>query len=89
MNIESGVQLSGGSNGEQTSVDGGSKRLNIAFSSDDQLSPLSAEVKLCLFRVAQESLANVIKHSGATSVEVRLCRAGKNNGTRLIVIDDG
>jgi signal transduction histidine kinase len=61
---------------------------NIAFSSDGDLSPMSAEVNLCLFRVAQESLANALKHSCATSISVRLCREN-GNAIRLMVIDDG
>jgi signal transduction histidine kinase len=63
--------------------------LNIAFSSDGELSPLSAEVNLCLFRVAQESLSNALKHSGAASIAVRLCRGENGNAIRLMVIDDG
>jgi signal transduction histidine kinase len=63
--------------------------LNIAFSSDGELSPVSAEVNLCLFRVAQESLSNAIKHSCATSIAVRLCRGENGNAIRLMVIDDG
>jgi signal transduction histidine kinase len=63
--------------------------LNIGFSSDGELSPASAEVNLCLFRVAQESLSNALKHSCAASVAVRLCRWGNGNAIRLMVIDDG
>jgi signal transduction histidine kinase len=63
--------------------------LNVAFSSDGELSPLSAEVNLCLFRVAQESLSNALKHSRATSIAVRLCRGEKGNAIRLMVIDNG
>ena len=39
--------------------------------------PLDKEVALALFRVAQECLANVIKHSGATSASLRLTFAGE------------
>jgi signal transduction histidine kinase len=63
--------------------------LNIAFYSDGELSPVSAEVNLCLFRVAQESLSNALKHSGAASIAVRLCRGENGNEIRLMVIDDG
>ena len=52
-------------------------------------SPLnnSKEVELCLFRVTQEALANVIKHSRATSALVEL---GSNEyGVNLRIIDAG
>jgi signal transduction histidine kinase len=44
-------------------------------------------VATCLYRVAQESLANVVKHAGATHVEVVL--AGGEEGVTLTVRDDG
>jgi len=46
-----------------------------------------AEVQVALYRVAQEALNNVVKHSGATRAEVRLsCRAGV---AELTVSDNG
>jgi PAS domain S-box-containing protein len=45
------------------------------------------DVALCLFRVAQEALGNVVKHSGAAGVRVELdSSAGK---VRLRITDDG
>jgi PAS domain S-box-containing protein len=49
--------------------------------------PLSEDVSLCLHRVAQESLRNIAKHSGATNVRVVL--AGKKGGLTLRVEDSG
>jgi signal transduction histidine kinase len=48
---------------------------------------LSPGTALCLYRIAQEALANAAKHSKAKQVRVRLMRA--NDVVRLIVSDDG
>lgn len=46
-----------------------------------------AEVQVALFRVAQEALNNVVRHSGATEAGVRLtCRPGAVN---LLISDNG
>jgi signal transduction histidine kinase len=50
-------------------------------------SMIPREVALCLYRVAQEALANVIRHSGARSVELSLHREGSD--LLLEVTDDG
>lgn len=42
---------------------------------------------LCLYRIAQESLRNVIKHSGTAHAQVEL--SGSGAGIRLRVSDDG
>jgi PAS domain S-box-containing protein len=46
-----------------------------------------SSISLTLFRVFQESLTNVIRHSRATSVVVKLCNS--NNGTTLTIQDNG
>jgi two-component system sensor histidine kinase UhpB len=51
------------------------------------LPPLSADTELVLYRVAQESLTNAVRHSGATSVELRLERVP--GGVVLRVSDNG
>jgi signal transduction histidine kinase len=48
---------------------------------------LSSEVKTTLFRIAQEALTNVIKHSAANRAQVNL--DFQENGVRLEVTDDG
>ena len=55
------------------------------------LDPLSAgpgkDAAICLFRVAQEALNNVIRHAGASSASVTLKRM--DGGLLLAVADDG
>jgi two-component system sensor histidine kinase UhpB len=48
---------------------------------------LSPEVELVVYRVAQESLTNVMRHSGASEVVVALGPVG--GGLRLVVHDNG
>lgn len=48
---------------------------------------LSPEVRINLYRIVQEALSNVVKHSGATEAQVHLCRT--NRGIDLMVVDDG
>lgn len=48
---------------------------------------LPADISLCLYRVAQEALSNVAKHSGSSAAVVELNRFGK--GLRLVVSDFG
>jgi two-component system, NarL family, sensor histidine kinase UhpB len=50
--------------------------------------PLTAEEELVIYRVAQESLTNVVRHAGAESVDLRLGRTG-DGGVELVVRDDG
>ena len=48
---------------------------------------LTHEVKLVFYRVAQEALNNIAKHSGARQVDLRLeCQPGQMN---LLIKDDG
>jgi signal transduction histidine kinase len=49
---------------------------------------VSSELSLCLFRITQECLTNVARHSGARSVDVQL-RGESENALRLTVVDDG
>ncbi len=49
--------------------------------------PIPRDVSLCLYRIVQESLRNVIKHSGATDVKVDLFSSGKS--IELSISDTG
>jgi two-component system sensor histidine kinase UhpB len=57
--------------------------------------PLTAEQELVIYRVAQESITNVVRHAGATRIEVTLRRDGGGDGdgdgggVLLVVRDDG
>ncbi|MEA3375691.1 MAG: ATP-binding protein [Chloroflexota bacterium] len=49
-------------------------------------SPLPVDVKVALYRIAQESLNNVAKHAGATRTAVQLSYA---EDVELEIVDDG
>ena len=59
----------------------------IAFSYDDVPRAVSPDVALCLFRIVQEGLRNVKKHSEATHAQVRLKKL--DGGLHLSISDDG
>ncbi len=58
------------------------------FEEDGRLAP---ELETCLFRITQESLTNIIKHAGATQVQIRMERlcGGEAEQVRLTVEDNG
>lgn len=60
--------------------------LTITFSADTDIR-LHPDTELALFRIAQESLANVIKHARAAEVSVTLSVTGSD--LVLAVADDG
>jgi signal transduction histidine kinase len=53
----------------------------------DRIDPIPADVSLCLYRVVQESLQNIAKHSGTRSAAVRL--AAVQDALELHVTDQG
>jgi two-component system sensor histidine kinase UhpB len=61
--------------------------LGVRLFNQGETSTIPRDVALCLFRVAQEGLTNVVRHSGARGVELSLRREG--NELRLRVTDDG
>ena len=61
--------------------------LAIEFTERDVPRTVSADAALCLYRIAQEALHNVVKHSGGTAAKVGLTR--DDGHLRLVVADDG
>ena len=49
--------------------------------------PLSREVALCLFRIVEEGLANVVEHSAASEASVTV--TGTGEATVLAIVDTG
>jgi PAS domain S-box-containing protein len=61
--------------------------LHIQFVDRDIRSQIRKDVTLCLFRIAQEALRNVVKHSGAAEALVEL--SGRADQIELCVFDSG
>jgi signal transduction histidine kinase len=61
--------------------------ISIEVSLPAEMPRLSDEVELCIFRIAQESLQNVVKHSGAA--KVRLALRYMPGKIRMVVSDTG
>jgi PAS domain S-box-containing protein len=61
--------------------------IKIEFVHHDVPCQIREDVALCLFRIVQEALRNVVKHSGATDAEVEL--SGNGGGIDLCVTDLG
>lgn len=62
-------------------------QIGITFTERDVPSPLPPEVAVCAYRVLQEALSNVIKHSGSPRAEIEL--VGDGASIRLSVRDFG
>ena len=50
---------------------------------------LRGAAAMTAYRVVQEALSNVVKHSNATSATVKIARADRANAMQVSVIDDG
>jgi len=61
--------------------------LRIEFSPENIPPSVSPDAALCLFRIIQEALRNVKKHSGATSAQVKISQEGEQ--LHLTVSDAG
>ena len=60
--------------------------VNLSFNEFDPGS-LPAAVQIALYRILQEALTNVARHSGAKAVNIRFAKSA--NGVGVAVIDDG
>jgi len=54
---------------------------------DGEFASIGPEAGLCLYRIAQEALRNVVAHAGASRADVRLCR--KDHQAEITITDDG
>jgi signal transduction histidine kinase len=61
--------------------------IDVTFHADADLEGIPADVALCLYRVAQEALRNMVRHAGARRAEVALTRS--DDVLELRVADDG
>ena len=61
--------------------------IQVVFSHDDVPRSVSPDLALCLFRIVQEGLRNVKKHSGAGSAQVQLERV--DGAIHLLISDEG
>jgi PAS domain S-box-containing protein len=62
-------------------------KLQVRFVHEDISGQIPKDVTLCLFRIVQEALRNVVKHSGASEAAVEL--SGQGDGIDLCISDDG
>jgi len=67
------------------------KTIYVAFFHPDkaQLPELSGSQVLLMFRIAQESIHNVIRHSKATTLTVNLIYTAQNNILKMQISDNG
>jgi signal transduction histidine kinase len=70
-------------------LDGLEKRtsLSIDFKASPELSHLSPEAERALFRIVQESITNVLRHSGGSAIRVEL--SNTSEGVLLEIEDNG
>jgi signal transduction histidine kinase len=65
----------------------GQRGIQVAFSQKDVPRSVAPDISLCLFRIVQEGLRNVQKHSGAAHAQVRIETVGDT--LHLSISDDG
>jgi two-component system sensor histidine kinase UhpB len=59
----------------------------LRCSAEGEFASVPPEVALCLYRIAQEALRNVIAHAGASRADIRLLRTGEE--AELTITDNG
>jgi signal transduction histidine kinase len=63
------------------------QQITITFAAEGDFASVSAEAALCLYRITQEALRNVLTHAQATRADVRLRRI--HDRADLTIVDDG
>lgn len=63
------------------------REIPVTFDLDDTLQNPSREISLCIYRILQEGLRNIVRHSKATGVHVTLSK--KNDCLHFLIKDDG
>jgi PAS domain S-box-containing protein len=61
--------------------------IDIDFDHDDDLGRLPSDIELALYRVVQEALSNIHRHSGSNAAHVSLKRAA--NQIEIVIKDEG
>ena len=64
------------------------QEIEVTFQHDNVPGRLDPNAGLCLYRVVQEALHNVVKHSGAKSAQIRL-KGIDGNAVKLSILDTG
>jgi PAS domain S-box-containing protein len=64
-----------------------SQAVKVDLHTPESLNPVPNDIAICIYRIAQESLQNVSKHSGAGHVNVDL--SVHENCINLLITDDG
>ncbi len=61
--------------------------MNIQFRCNGEIEVLSPGKKITIFRIVQEQLKNILKHSQASFTQITLCN--NDSGVRLVIQDNG
>jgi signal transduction histidine kinase len=85
---ELGLLAATGQAAEQYSQQGDGS-LHVTVDTPESLPPLPAAVEVAAYRIVQEALANVVRHSGARTSLLSLSLDGEHNVLRVQIVDDG
>jgi signal transduction histidine kinase len=67
----------------------GDGSLHVTVDAPQSLPPLPAAVEVAAYRIVQEALANVVRHSGARTCLLSLSLDEEHNVLRVQIVDDG